>query len=204
MNADVNEYLDGERDFDDLSSESQTDAEVWERLTRELRADEEIAAPVWMENAVMSEIALQNAPKESVLGWLLRPRTIRLSPMTGLALAGAAAIIVALLPEESRLVTPPGPMAATQILVEFSLEAPEATTVAVAGDFSDWATDFVLDDADGDGIWTGRIPLSPGLHKYMFVVDGTEWVTDPHAQRYADDGFGNRNAVLAVAPGTTS
>ena len=204
MNTDMNEYLDGERDFDELSSESQAEAESWERLTEELRADEEIAAPVWMENAVMSEIAHQSAPKESLLGWLLRPRTIRLSPMGGLALAGAAAIIVALLPEQSQVVPPPGPMAASQILVEFSLEAPDATTVAVAGDFSGWATDFLLEDADGDGIWTGRIPISPGLHKYMFVVDGTEWITDPRAQRYADDGFGNRNAVLAVAPGTSS
>ena len=51
MNTDMNEYLDGERDFDELSSESQAEAEGWERLTRELRSDEEVAAPVWMENA---------------------------------------------------------------------------------------------------------------------------------------------------------
>ncbi len=48
------------------------------------------------------------------------------------------------------------------------------------------------------GIWTGRIPITPGLHEYMFVIDGTDWVTDPRAQRYSDDGFGNRNAILAV------
>ena len=84
--------------------------------------------------------------------------------------------------------------------MEFSLEAPGATTVAVAGDFSGWESDFVLDDADGDGIWTGRIPITPGVHQYMFVIDGTDWVTDPEAQRYSDDGFGNRNAVLAVTP----
>jgi hypothetical protein len=33
----------------------------------------------------------------------------------------------------------------------------------------------------------------------MFLVDGAEWMTDPEAQRYAEDGFGNRNAILAVA-----
>ncbi len=31
----------------------------------------------------------------------------------------------------------------------------------------------------------------------MFVVDG-EWVTDPQADRYVDDGFGNRNALIEV------
>ena len=200
MSTDLNAYLDGEREFEELSPEAQAESDAWRRLTGELKADELRQAPPWMENAVMSEIALASAPKESVFDWLLRPRTIRLSPLTSLAMAAAAVAVVALLPDEAPVSPEPGPVAVTEILVEFSLEAPGATTVAVAGDFSGWASDFVLDDADGDGIWTGRIPITPGLHKYMFVIDGTDWVTDPGAQRYADDGFGNRNAVLAVAP----
>ena len=200
MSTDLNAYLDGEREFEELSPEAQAESDAWRRLTGELKADEPRQAPPWMENAVMSEIALASAPKESVFDWLLRPRTIRLSPLTSLAMAAAAMAVVALLPDEAPVSPETGPVAVTEILVEFSLEAPGATTVAVAGDFSGWASDFVLDDADGDGIWTGRIPITPGLHKYMFVIDGTDWVTDPGAQRYADDGFGNRNAVLAVAP----
>jgi hypothetical protein len=53
---------------------------------------------------------------------------------------------------------------------------------------------------DGDGVWTGAVPLPPGLHKYMFLIDGKEWVTDPHAERYYDDGYGMRNAVITVVP----
>ena len=200
MSTDLNAYLDGEREFEELSPEAQAESDAWRRLTGELKADEPRQAPPWIENAVISEIALASAPKESVFDWLLRPRTIRLSPLTSLAMAAAAVAVVALLPDGAPVSPEPGPVAVTEILVEFSLEAPGATTVAVAGDFSGWASDFVLEDADGDGIWTGRIPITPGLHKYMFVIDGTDWVTDPGAQRYADDGFGNRNAVLAVAP----
>jgi hypothetical protein len=33
----------------------------------------------------------------------------------------------------------------------------------------------------------------------MFVVDGEKWITDPQADRYVDDGFGMRNAVLSIA-----
>ena len=200
MSTDLNEYLDGERDFEELSPEARAEAEAWRRLTGQLKADEPRQAPPWMENAVMSEIALAAAPKESLFDWLLRPRTIRLSPLTSLAMAAAAVAVVALLPDQAPVASDPGPVVVTEILVEFSLAAPGATTVAVAGDFSGWESDFVLEDADEDGIWTGRIPMTPGLHKYMFVVDGTDWVTDPRAQRYSDDGFGNRNAVLAVAP----
>jgi hypothetical protein len=200
MNDELNEYLDGGRELEELSPDAQAEADAWRRLTGELKADAPRQAPAWMENAVMSQIALADAPKESLFGWLLRPRTIRLSPLTSLAMAAAAVVVFVMLPNRTPVESPIGPVAVTEILVEFSLEAPGATTVAVAGDFSGWESDFVLDDANGDGIWTGRIPITPGVHKYMFVINGTDWVTDPRAQRYSDDGFGNRNAVLAVAP----
>jgi hypothetical protein len=32
----------------------------------------------------------------------------------------------------------------------------------------------------------------------MYLIDEMIWQTDPNAERYQDDGFGNRNAVLAV------
>ena len=202
MSTELDDYMDGDRELEELSPEARAEAEAWRRLTGQMRADEPRQAPPWMENAVMSEIALASAPKESAFDWLLRPRTIRLSPAMSLAMAAAAVALLLLLP--NRTPGPPvAPVAATAILVEFSLEAPGATTVAVAGDFSGWESDFVLEDADGDGIWTGRVPITPGLHKYMFVIDGTDWVTDPGAERYADDGFGNRNAVLAVSPPAT-
>ncbi len=203
MNDELSDYMDGDRELEELSPEARAEAEAWRRLTGELKADEPKQAPPWMENAVMSEIALAEAPRVNVFDWLLRPRELRLSPLASLAMAAAVVALFVMVPNRVPVTPPPGSVAVTQILVEFSLEAPGATTVAVAGDFSGWETNFVLEDADGDGIWTGRVPITPGLHKYMFVIDGTDWVTDPGAQRYADDGFGNRNAVLAVAPPRT-
>ena len=200
MNDELSDYMDGDRELEELSPEARAEAEAWRRLTGELKADEPKQAPPWMENAVMSEIALAEAPRVNVFDWLLRPRELRLSPLTSLAMAAAVVALFVMVPNRVPVTPPPGPVAVTQILVEFSLDAPGAMTVAVAGDFSGWETEFALDDADGDGIWTGRIPITPGVHKYMFVIDGTDWVTDPRAQRYSDDGFGNRNAVLAVSP----
>jgi 1,4-alpha-glucan branching enzyme len=86
------------------------------------------------------------------------------------------------------------------VYVQFIFAAQDAQTVAVAGDFNSWQTDGIaLRDADGDGVWTGLVALRPGQHKYMFIVNGKEWVTDPGAERYVDDGFGMRNAVINVA-----
>lgn len=85
------------------------------------------------------------------------------------------------------------------VYVKFLLEAPAARSVSLAGNFNSWSPDIPLQDPDGDGVWTATVPMKPGVHEYMFVVDGSNWVTDPYAGRYEEDGFGNRNAVLAIA-----
>ena len=87
------------------------------------------------------------------------------------------------------------------VYVQFKLEAPEAKSVAVAGDFNEWVPEVMLADPDGDGVWAGRLKLSPGVHRYMYVIDGSHWVTDPYAERYTEDGFGRQNAVIAITGG---
>ena len=156
------------------------------------------------------------------LRWLFRPVRVALPPAVpvaaaaGLALwllVGGEGVIEGSGSAERRAADAGSPAAAAssapspaergtgaaRVYVEFTLEAPDAGEVAVAGDFTDWAPSVELHDHDGDGVWSGRVPLQPGIHEYMFVVDGQRWVTDPHAERYARDGFGNRNAVLTVA-----
>jgi len=201
MKPDLQAYLDGELSLEELSTELKAEAAAWDGLAEDMKRDGAAGAPGWLEGAVMTELALKPSParRETVLQWLLRARTIQLSPLTG-ALAAAALAVVLFLPRSEQSVEPGGVSKPSPILVEFKLEAPGATTVGLAGDFNDWQAELVLEDRDGDGIWTGRLAVEPGVHKYMFVIDGTEWVTDPDAQRYSDDGFGNRNAVLAVTP----
>jgi len=33
------------------------------------------------------------------------------------------------------------------------------------------------------------------------VVNGTDWIPDPLSEQYVEDGFGNRNSVLAITGG---
>jgi len=85
--------------------------------------------------------------------------------------------------------------------VQFSLKLNnnKTHTVAIAGDFNRWNSgDNLLEDPDGDGIWTGTLKLKPGRYEYMFVLDGKKWVPDPNALRYVKDGFGNKNAILEI------
>jgi len=85
--------------------------------------------------------------------------------------------------------------------VQFSLRISDskAHTVAIAGDFNGWDPQAnILEDPEGDGIWTGTLKLEPGRYEYMFVMDGEKWFPDPNALRYVKDGFGNKNAILEI------
>lgn len=88
---------------------------------------------------------------------------------------------------------------AERVLVRFVFAGSEAESVAVAGDFSRWdPIPLRRRDSDGQTVWTGLVAVPRGEHRYMFVLDGERWVTDPLATAVRDDGFGNRNAILSL------
>jgi hypothetical protein len=209
MNEPLNRYLDGELDAESLAPEERGEAEAWEALFAEARQAGSEHAPVGLESQIMDSIRAQSrAPLARVFDWWVSPRPIRVRPLIGLA---AAAAIGALLflpsgPFGSRIIEDPIGATTTMVgerpvYVQFVLEAPDASSVAVAGDFNEWQPEVELVDPDGDGIWSGRLLLPPGVHKYMFVVNGTEWIPDPLAEQWVEDGFGNRNSVLAITGG---
>ena len=203
MKDDLHLHLDGELSIDRLDEDSKKEAEAWERLLQAFRSEMPTQAPPpWLETRVMAEIEAlpEPGPWRRVLRWLTSPRPVRVSPL--LAGVAVAAMVSAVL--VSREILPwPMPGEDVVVYVQFDLDAPGAASVAVAGDFDGWTGSHALEDPDGDGIWTGRVPIQPGVHAYMFLVDESTWVTDPRAQRYAEDGFGNRNAILAVAAPST-
>jgi hypothetical protein len=215
MNDDLHRHLDGELERDSLSDRGQAEAEAWDRLLDAFRVGAPSgSAPPWLEDRVMAEIETLPTPgvARRALAWVLKPREVRVSPL-GLGLAAAA--VVALLfiraafpgagPSMPATQATGGPDsdAAPTVYVQFLVEVPGARSVAVGGDFDAWEGTNTLADPDGDGVWSGRVAVRPGVYAYMFLVDGSEWVTDPSAERYAEDGFGNRNAVLAVAAPAT-
>lgn len=84
------------------------------------------------------------------------------------------------------------------VLVRFVYASPEATSVAVAGDFNGWEPS-PMTRVEGAGAWTATVNIPSGTHEYVFVVDGKQFVPDPLAGRYREDGFGNRNALIELA-----
>lgn len=157
---------------------------------------------------VMSEIEALPMPdgtagRATVLEWLRRPRTIRLSPLGGLAMAaGLTAVVLA----GSWFAGPRGTPAPVQGIataqftqpIQFVLVAPEAGSVTLVGDFNDWnLTATPMEKEAGDGVWWVTVPLEPGRYRYSFVVDGTTWLGDPNAPTLEDE-FGRSNAVVTI------
>jgi 1,4-alpha-glucan branching enzyme len=83
--------------------------------------------------------------------------------------------------------------------VVFSFKAPAGTkAVYLAGEFNGWRPDLdLMNDDDGDGIWTITYKLTKGTYQYKFVADGS-WYQDPNNPDAAPDGFGGNNSVLVV------
>jgi hypothetical protein len=168
----------------------------------------------------------QRAPKRGVRGawaWVVSPRTLRVSPLAGLAAAAALAfVMVQVSRRQAELpiaTTAAQPVAGTRTpvvpvvnadavsqvqQVQFVLVAPGAKSVALVGDFNDWnSTATPLAAVRAGGVWTITVPLPPGRYTYNFVVDGSRVMPDPAAPKAPADDFGTPASVVTVAGAQT-
>jgi Ca2+/Na+ antiporter len=166
-----------------------------------IETSERMQAPPFFTAEVMRRLPARNATiANRIRNFLLKGRVLRWN----MATAFAAAVLFALVfTQVVRTRNAPVETVALSrqeqtVTVTMNLHAPEAHQVAVAGTFNKWKADAHMLTKQENGVWTVSIPLKPGEHSYMFVVDGKAWVTDPNAETYRDDGFGNKNAVMRV------
>lgn len=79
----------------------------------------------------------------------------------------------------------------------FSLTAPAAKSVMLAGDFTQWQEKAIQLKKEPTGVWHASVELTPGKHHYRFIVDG-QWCDDPSCAMYEPNPYGTRDAVLRV------
>lgn len=144
----------------------------------------------------------------AALAWLWNPRPVRVTFRPVYALGGGVLAVAAgllVLPQlgdgpttlpvivQAPAVRPE----ASVVYVQFRLEAGGARQVSIAGTFTGWQPSLELRETE-PGVWTALVPLRPGVHDYAFVVDGTEWMPDPHAPQQVDDSFGGTNSRITL------
>jgi len=79
----------------------------------------------------------------------------------------------------------------------FTLNAPQAENVYLAGDFNNWYIDESCRMQRVDGRWQTEVKLKPGVYQYRFIVDG-KWQNDPQNTRKIENIFGDSNSVIEV------
>lgn len=117
--------------------------------------------------------------------------------------AGTAAPATTSAAPKPRAATDAPAVAAGERLVRFVAAAPGAREVFVAGEFNGWDPQATrMTDADQDGSFEAVLPLTVGQRfAYKFVIDGN-WKHDESAGDFVDDGFGGKNSVVEILPGT--
>ena len=80
--------------------------------------------------------------------------------------------------------------------VVFTIEAPSAARVQLAGDFNDWTPDGSEMEAVGP-LWKKLLKLAPGRYRYRYVIDG-EWHSDPYNAAVEPSPFGGDDSVLVL------
>lgn len=221
MNDPIQAHLDGELPFEALAKEDRLEVRRYRRvldrtldaLTREPVPD--VSAAV-MESLERLEAAPAGRRKGDAgprwtrwLTWLWSPRTVSLRLRPAWVLAAAVLAVFLLRPEggsdgsSGAWIQPGGTVVATsaadgRVLVRFRLDAPGASSVSLAGDFTGWQASEHLSQVS-PGLWAVVVAVEPGIHEYAFVIDGRRWVPDPRGER-VEDGFGGANSRVAVLP----
>jgi hypothetical protein len=143
-------------------------------------------------------------------GWLIAPRRFAVSPLAGMAFAAGFAALVAAttlaLNGERGVIAsmPPVTTGSGPEVVQFAIVAPNATSVALVGDFNAWDTTTTpMTKGAVEGLWMVTLPLATGSYQYAFVVDGTTWVADPAAPLAVEDEFGTPSSLLTIRGGRT-
>jgi 1,4-alpha-glucan branching enzyme len=80
----------------------------------------------------------------------------------------------------------------------FSFSAPDALSVSLVGDFTNWKKQPISMKKDGTGIWKASVSLDPGTYHYRFLVNG-EWRDDPECTLRVPNPYGGEDAVRSVS-----
>jgi len=81
--------------------------------------------------------------------------------------------------------------------VTFTLAAPGARDVCLAGSFNNWNINSHHMKLNGDGLWTKTVIIPPGKYEYKYLVGG-EWWHDPKNQDVCYNNHGSLNSIIIV------
>ena len=196
------------------TSRDQFIEQIAAELRRPVRLDPRFDERV-MEALNAPEVIPLHPTRQARRPWVMRPWTVRVSPIGALAAAAALVGVVALgawrlsSVEQVQLASNPFadsnvvPVANTGeaplVLHQFIYYQKGLKSISLVGQFNDWDADSTALTEVSPGVWTVTLPLRPGVYEYQFMLNGTQRVTDPTMPQVSND-FGSPNSVVTVSP----
>ncbi len=149
----------------------------------------EVTPPPYLAQRIMAN--LPSRPVSGLLSWKF------LHPMVAVAslvlAVGLGFLARDMMPGQQ-------PLAVRSQQVRIIFFSPEASSVALIGDFNEWGQrEVTLAQSSDRGIWEFTMALHPGVYHYNLLVDGERWVANPKSSTLVPDGFGGYNSVLVVS-----
>ena len=182
-------------------------------LKRPVRLDPRFDERV-MEALNAPDVIPLHPAREQRRPWLVRPWTLRVSPIGAFAAAAALVGVVTFSAWQFRPVdqvqvaaeqvggnlTPVANAGEEPLVVQqFTFYQKGLQSVSIVGEFNDWDSDSTKLTQVSEGVWTVSLPLRPAVYEYQFILNGTQRVTDPTMPQVKND-FGSPNSVITVSP----
>ncbi len=172
------------------------------------------AAPRDASSRMAARAVLANAPITRATTWSLRAAiAVTILALSSTAVATmrlrtpapvmSSAADVAPVSASARVsivpIVPIVPIMATRARpIVFELDAPDAHSVQVLGDFNQWSRNASSMERGADGRWRITTLLPPGRYVYAYLVDGQTFRRDPQRDAIEDRDFGVTGSELVV------
>ena len=80
--------------------------------------------------------------------------------------------------------------------VKFSFKVENAETIEILGLNSDWESSIIMSKKK-DGTFSADLPKD-SKHEFKYLVNETEWINDPEADKQEPNIYGGTNSVVIL------
>jgi len=80
----------------------------------------------------------------------------------------------------------------------FVIYQPETKQAEIIGSFTNWAP-VAMEKVGNSGYWAISLELPEGEHRYSYLLENGQHVTDPTVLAHEQDDFGGENSIIKVA-----
>ena len=80
----------------------------------------------------------------------------------------------------------------------FIIYRPDITRAEISGSFTGWQP-RTMNRIGDSGYWEAKLTLPSGEHRFVYILDGRQRISDPTVPIREKDDFGGENSILTIS-----